>query len=129
MSPLAADVDAYLAALPDEARAALEQLRRTIKAAAPDAIEVISYQMPAFKLRGRSLVAFAAFKAHYSLFPMSKAVIEAHQDELTAYQTSKGTIRFPFGQPLPAALVRRLVEARIAENEAAANARKGRNRV
>ncbi len=125
-SPAARDVDAYLAALPDEPRAALELLRRAIRAAAPDAIEVISYRMPTFKLRGRSLVAFAAFKRHCSLFPMSLAVVEAFKDDLSAYEAEKGTIRFTAGRPLPEALVRKLVEARIAENDARANARKGR---
>ena len=111
-------VDAYLAAVPEEQRAALEKLRNQIKAAAPGATETISYQMPAFKLRGRLLVSFAAFKNHCSFFPMSGAVIEAHMDELKPYYTSRGTIRFTPGKPLPAALVKKLVKARIAENEA-----------
>lgn len=110
-------VDGYLAALPAEARATLENLRKTIKAAAPKATEVISYQMPMFKHHGM-LVGFAAFKNHCSFFPGAEP-IATHKDELKAYETSKGTIRFPIGKPLPAALVKKLVKTRIAENEAA----------
>jgi uncharacterized protein YdhG (YjbR/CyaY superfamily) len=108
-------VDDYLAALPDEARATLEKLRKVIKAAAPKATEVISWQMPMYKQNGM-LVGFAAFKDHCSLFPGTKA-IEKHKDELKAYKTSKGTIRLPIGKPLPAALVKKIVKERIAEND------------
>jgi len=108
-------VDDYLASVPKEARATLEKIRKTIKAAAPRATEVISYQMPMYKQNGM-LVGFAAFKNHCSLFPGSKA-IATHKDELKAYGTSKGTIRFPIGKPLPASLVKKLVKTRIAENE------------
>jgi uncharacterized protein YdhG (YjbR/CyaY superfamily) len=111
-------VEDYLAALPEESRVALEKLRRTIKAAAPEATETISYQMPAFKDHGRSLVAYAAFKDHCSFFPMSTKVIEAHREELKPYHTGKGTIHFHSAEPLPAALVKRLVKARIEENAA-----------
>jgi uncharacterized protein YdhG (YjbR/CyaY superfamily) len=114
------DVEEYLAGLPEEPRATLEKLRQTIKSVAPEATEVISYQIPTIKLRGRGLVAFAAFKNHCSLFPMSMAVIRAHQDELQSFYTSKGTIRFTVGKPLPATLVKKLVKARIKENEARA---------
>ncbi len=109
-----ASIDAYIAAAPAEARATLEKLRKTIRAAAPNAEEAISYQIPTFKLR-RPLVAFAAFKNHCSFFPMSYAVIKAHKDELAPYETSKGTIRFPPDRPLPAKLVTKMVKARIAE--------------
>ena len=108
-------VDDYLAALPEEARATLEKIRKTIKATAPKATEVISYQMPMYKYHGM-LVGFAAFKDHCSFFPGANPVA-TFKDELKAYKTSKGTIRFPIGKPLPAALVRKLVKARIAENE------------
>lgn len=108
-------VDDYLAALPEDKRATLEKLRKAIKAAAPKATEVISYQMPMYKQHGM-VVGFAAFKDHCSLFPGSKAV-ETHKDELKAYETSKGTIRFPIGKPLPAALVKKLVKSCITENE------------
>ena len=108
-------VDEYLAAVPKEARATLEKLRTTIKAAAPKATEGISYQMPMYKQQGM-LVGFAAFKDHCSLFPGAKAVA-TYKDELKAYETSKGTIRFPIGKPPPAALVKKLIKTRIAENE------------
>ena len=111
----ARNVDEYLAGVPEEARATLAKLRKTIKAAAPMASEVISYQMPMYKHHG-ILVGFAAFKDHCSLFPGS-AVMEAHKQELKRYDTSKGTIRFPVDQPPPAALVKKLVKARIKENE------------
>ena len=112
-------VDNYLAEVPLEARATLEQLRKTIKAVVPSAVEVISYQIPTFKLDGRMLVSYAAFKDHCSFFP-GAAPIKAHEDELKSYQTSKGTIRFPTSKPLPATLVRKLVKTRIKENEARA---------
>ena len=108
-------VDDYLAALPEEARATLEKLRKVVKAAAPKATEVISYQIPMYKHHGM-LVGFAAFKDHCSFFPGANP-IATHKDELKAYETSKGTIRFPFGNPLPAALVKKLVKTRVAENE------------
>jgi uncharacterized protein YdhG (YjbR/CyaY superfamily) len=108
-------VDEYLAGVPKEARATLGKLRRTIKAAAPMASEVISYQMPMYKHHGM-VIGFAAFKNHCSIFPGS-AVMDAHKEELKRYETSKGTIRFPAGKPLPAALVKKLVKARIKENE------------
>ena len=112
-------VDNYLAEVPLEARATLEQLRKTIRAVVPRAVEVISYQIPTFKLDGRMLVSYAAFKDHCSFFP-GAAPIKAHEDELKSYQTSKGTIRFPISKPLPATLVRKLVKTRIKENEARA---------
>jgi uncharacterized protein YdhG (YjbR/CyaY superfamily) len=111
-------VEDYLASLPAGSRAALEKLRKTIKAAAPEATETISYQMPAFKDGGRPLVSYAAFKDHCSLFPMSTKVIEGHLDELKPYFSGKGTIRFTPDKPLPAALVKKIVKARIEENAA-----------
>jgi uncharacterized protein YdhG (YjbR/CyaY superfamily) len=111
-------VDDYLAALTEEPRAALEKLRKTIKAAAPQATETISYQMPTFKDHGRFLVSYAAFKNHCSLFPASKAVMEALGKELKPYFSGKGTIRFHADNPLPAALVKKIVKERIKENEA-----------
>ena len=117
-------VDDYLARVPEEARATLEKLRQTIRAAAPKAVEVISYQMPMFKHHGM-VAGFAAFKDHCSLFPGS-AVMEEYREELKRYDTSKGTIRFPAGKPLPVALVRKLVKARVKQNEAKAVRRKAR---
>jgi uncharacterized protein YdhG (YjbR/CyaY superfamily) len=117
--PSTSEVDDYLAEVSAEARATLEELRKTIKAVVPGAVEVISYQIPTFKLDGRMLVSYAAFKNHCSFFP-GAAPIKAHEDELKSYQTSKGTIRFATGKPLPAALVKKLVKTRIKENEARA---------
>lgn len=113
----AADVDAYLASVPAEKRAALQNLRKAIRAAAPDAEEGFSYGLPAFRLGGRPLVCYGASKNHCSFFPMSPAVISAHAGALKGYDLSKGTIRFLAEKPLPAALVRKLVKARVAELE------------
>ncbi len=106
--------DEYLASFTKDKRAVLEKLQAAIVAAAPGAEEGFSYGMPAFKLGGRSLIWFAAWKDHYSLYPMSSAVKNAYAD-LSGYETSKGTIRFPASKPLPYGLVRKLVKARIAE--------------
>jgi uncharacterized protein YdhG (YjbR/CyaY superfamily) len=111
-------VEEYLAALPDEPRAALEKLRKAIKAAAPEATETISYQMPAFKAHGRFVVWYAAFTDHCSLFPASQAVMEAHGEALKPYFSGKGTLRFRSDQPIPAALVKKIVKTRIEENAA-----------
>lgn len=108
-------VEAYLAALDERPRAVLEALRRTIRAAAPEATEGIAYRMPAFRVEDRFLVSFAAYKRHYSLFPASQAVRDALGDELKPYLSGKGTIRFRAEEPLPAALVTRIVELRLAE--------------
>ena len=108
--------------VPQEARATLAKLRKTIKAAAPMASEGISYQMPMYKHHGM-VVGFAAFKNHCSIFP-GAAVMDAYKEELKPYDTSKGTIRFPVDKPLPATLVKKLVRARIKENEARANRKK-----
>jgi uncharacterized protein YdhG (YjbR/CyaY superfamily) len=115
MSAKPQTIDEYLARLTVEKRAALEQLRKAIKAAAPLAEECISYQIPAFRLDGKFLVAFGAATNHCSFFP-GAFPIASHKDDLKAYKTSKGTIRFPVERPLPAALVRKLVRTRIAEH-------------
>jgi uncharacterized protein YdhG (YjbR/CyaY superfamily) len=109
-------IDEYLATLSEDQRAALEKLRGTIRAAAPKAEECISYSLPAFRLNGM-LVAFGVTANHCAFYLMSSSTVEAHKDELKGYDTSKGTIRFQPDNPLPAALVRKLVKARIAENE------------
>ena len=111
-------VDDYLAALPDEARTTLEKIRKSIRAAAPKATEGISYQMPMYKHHGM-LIGFAAFKNHCSIFP-GPGAIERHKTELKGYETSRGTVRFPIGKPLPATLVKAIVRERVAENEAKA---------
>jgi uncharacterized protein YdhG (YjbR/CyaY superfamily) len=111
------EIDRFLARLSPEARATLEKIRSAIRAAAPQAEEGFSYGVPAFRHRDRPIAAYAAAKHHCSYFPMSPAVITAHASALKGYELSKGAIRFPMGQPLPAALVRKLVRARLAELE------------
>jgi len=117
MSAKPETIDEYLAPLSSEKRAALEKLRRAIKAAAPKAEECISYQIPAFRLNGKLLVAFGAAAKHCAFYPGSHPV-EAHKGDLKPYDTSKGTIRFSADSPLPVALVRKLVKTRIAEHAA-----------
>jgi len=107
--------DEYLARLSDDKRVALQKLRKTIRAAAPRAEECISYQLPAYHLNGM-LVAFGATANHCAFYPMNASTVAAYSEELKDYDTSKGTIRFQADRPLPAALVRKLVKARIAEN-------------
>jgi uncharacterized protein YdhG (YjbR/CyaY superfamily) len=112
-------VDEYLADLPEDRRAGVAELRRTINAAAPEATETIAYLMPALRSHGgQFLVSYAAFKNHYSLFPASEAVVEALGKELTPYLAGKGTIRFPADRPLPGALVAKIVKIRLEENAA-----------
>lgn len=111
------DVDEYLAAVPQPARGSLNQLRATIRSAVPpETTEGISYRMPTFKYKG-PLVGYAAFSRHCSFFPMSAALINTFKDELKGFSISKGTIRFSVDKPLPQALVKKLVKARIAQNE------------
>ena len=112
----AADVDAYLARIPEPARTTLEKLRATIRSVVPpETTEELSYGIPAFRYRG-GLVGYAAFKKHCSFFPMQASLIDEMKDELKTYRTSKGTLQFPPDKPLPAALVKKMVKSRIAEN-------------
>jgi uncharacterized protein YdhG (YjbR/CyaY superfamily) len=104
-------IDEYLAALSHDKRVALQRLRKIIRAAAPGAEECISYHLPAFRLDGKGLIWFGAAANHCAIY----GVVEAHNDELKDYDTSKGTIRFQADNPLPATLVRKLVKARIAK--------------
>jgi uncharacterized protein YdhG (YjbR/CyaY superfamily) len=110
-----ATVDEYLAAVPDDQqRAALQKLRRTIKTAFPRAEECVSYGLPAFRYEGRMIAWYGAAKHHCSFYP--GGVVDACKDDLTKYETSKGTIRFSPDAPLPATLVKKLLKARIAVN-------------
>jgi len=110
-----ARVDAYLAQLPDDQRAALQRLRQTVAEAAPDAVEAISYSMPAFKLGPKVLIYYAAFKDHLSLFPASGSVRDKLGPELVRRFSGKGTIQFTPADPLPDDLVRAIVAVRRAE--------------
>jgi uncharacterized protein YdhG (YjbR/CyaY superfamily) len=116
-------VDEYMAGLPEERRAVMEQLRATIREAAPDATEAISYNMPAFRLDGRFLVSYEAYKRHYSLFAWSDAMLEELGEALRPYAVGKGTIRFPAEEPIPLELVTRVVEIRRREAAAEADTR------
>ena len=112
-----ANVNEYLAALPEDRRVALEEMRRTVNAAAPEATETIAYSMPALRSHGgQFLVSYAAYKKHYSLFPASGEVIAVLGDELAPYLAGRGTIQFPARDPIPLDLVRRIVEIRVREN-------------
>jgi uncharacterized protein YdhG (YjbR/CyaY superfamily) len=113
--PKPATFDDCLADATPQQRAALEKVCKAIRAAAPDAEEGVSYGMAAFRLNGKPIAGLSASKDHCSYFPMSGKVVAALKDDLEDYDTSKGTIRFLANKPLPAALVRKLVKARIAE--------------
>ena len=112
-------VDEYLSALPDDRRAAMEQIRQAVRAGAPEAVEVISYKMPAFKSHGgQFLVSYDAYKRHYSLFPASDAVIEGLGEQLTPHLFGSGTIRFAADQPIPTAMITEIARIRFEENAA-----------
>lgn len=109
-------IDAYIAAQPASAQAALEQVRAAIRKALPAAEETISYQIPAFKLAGRVVIYFAGWKKHYSVYPASAALLAAFREELGPYEANgKGTIRFPLAQPVPAGLIARIAKYRAKE--------------
>jgi len=107
------EVDAYLASLPEPKRSTLEALRRTILEILPDAEQGISYGLPAFRLQGKVVAGFAAFKNHLSYLPHSGSVFPELRDDLSHYKTSSGALRFPVDQPLPKALVQKLIRVRI----------------
>lgn len=110
------NIDGYLDLFPEDVRAVLQRIRSTIKKAAPDAVEAISYGIPTFKLNGKNLVHFAAFKKHYSFFPTSSGV-EAFKDELKDYEVSKGTIQFPSEKPMPFELIETITKFRVEQIE------------
>jgi uncharacterized protein YdhG (YjbR/CyaY superfamily) len=110
-------IDEYLAGVPEPARSTLKKIRATIRSVVPpEATETISYRIPTFRYKG-ALVAFAAFSNHCSFFPMGASVLDAFESELKGFRTSKGTLHFALDKPLPTALVKKLVKARIAQNE------------
>jgi uncharacterized protein YdhG (YjbR/CyaY superfamily) len=111
------DVDAYLAKVPEDQRAALEKIREIVRKVAPTATEGISYGFPTFKLEGRGLIWYAAWKKHCSIYPLTPGVSRAVGKELEPFDTEKGTIRFTPEKPLPASLIKKIAKARIAEEK------------
>jgi uncharacterized protein YdhG (YjbR/CyaY superfamily) len=118
----ARQIDGVLSSFPDDKRAALQALRETIAAAAPDAVEGISYGLPAFRYRGRPLVSYNATKGHCAFFPMSPAVLDRHRDELTGFDLAKGTVRFSSDRQIPAEIVSAIVRERMTEIEGSTKA-------
>ena len=108
-------VDEYIAARPQSVKAILERVRSAIRGALPDADEGIGYQIPAYKVRGRPVIYFAAWKAHYSVYPATRQVVTALKGALAPYRVSKGTIRFPLDQPVPVRLIARIARLRARE--------------
>lgn len=106
---------AYLASLPPAVRTRMKEIRDIVREIAPDAVEVFSYGVPGFKLHGKPLVWYAAFTRHTSLYPMTASIRKAHAAALKGYKMSTGTVQFPLDKPLPTALVKRLIRARLAE--------------
>jgi uncharacterized protein YdhG (YjbR/CyaY superfamily) len=124
----ASAINAYIAAAPEAMRGRLRRMRDVIAAAAPDAVEVFAYGIPGFKYLGRPLVYYGAAKKHYALYGVSVALMEAIKEDWSAYEMSKGTIRFPPGEAVPERLVTKLVQARVLEAQAADAGRKAKAR-
>ena len=108
-------VDEYIASQPDGAQSALNRVRSTIRKAVPQAEETISYKMPTYRLHGERILFFAGWKRHYSLYPATKRIVATFKQELRPYEISKGTIRFPLSEPIPAKLIERIVKFRAKE--------------
>jgi len=108
-------IDEYIKTFPKNIQSILEKMRQTIKEAAPEAVEAISYQMPTFKLNGKNLVYFAAFENHIGFYPLPSG-IEAFKKELSPYKQGKGSVQFPLDEPIPYDLVEKIVKARVKEN-------------
>ena len=109
-------VDEYIASQPEEVRDVLKLVRRAIRRAVPKAAEMISYQIPAYKLEGKPVLYFAAWKRHYSLYPASRRVIATFQKDLAPFEVRKATIRFPFSAPVPVKLIERIAKLRAQES-------------
>ncbi|MEZ0281608.1 iron chaperone [Methyloceanibacter sp.] len=124
-------VDDYIASQPEATQTVLKRVRSIIRKALPAAEEVISYQIPAYKLRGQAVVYFAGWKQHYSLYPASAALVKAFKTELAPYELSKGTIRFPLGETVPAKLIEGIAKFRAKEvaEGAGAKARAAKKRI
>ena len=109
------DIDEYIAALDEPKRSTLEEMRRRILEVIPDARQALAYRMPAFKLNGKNVAGFAAFKHHLSYLPFSGSVVSALGDDVAGYETSKGSLMFAPDKPLPKALINKLIRTRLAE--------------
>jgi uncharacterized protein YdhG (YjbR/CyaY superfamily) len=118
-------VDDYIATFPEDVQAILQRVRSTIRKAVPGAEEMISYQIPAYKLHGDRVLYFAGWKEHYSLYPAPDPVVEAFKDELAPYKVNKGTIRFPLSSPVPVKLIERIAKFRAKEAIEHARAKPG----
>ena len=116
-------IEAYIAGTPEPARAALEQVRAAIREAVPDAVETIGYGMPTFKLNGRNLLHFGAFRRHIGFYPIPSG-IEAFREELAPYEQGKGSVRFPLDRPIPLELIARIARFRAEENRRAARTKR-----
>ncbi len=114
MDSLINDIDTYISSFPDEVQIILEEIRTTIRQAAPDAVETIKYAMPTFVLNG-NLVHFAAFKNHIGFYPVPSG-IEAFKKELSVYKGAKGSVQFPINEPMPHGLISKIVKFRVIEN-------------
>ncbi|MBV8207918.1 MAG: DUF1801 domain-containing protein [Acidobacteria bacterium] len=120
-------VDQYIVAKPEPAQAALQRVRKSIRSALPGADEIISYNIPAYRVSGAVVIFFAGWKQHYSLYPAGPLLIEAFKDELAGCTISKGTIRFPLSKPVPTALIARIAKFRAKEMEQRAGASLSKN--
>jgi uncharacterized protein YdhG (YjbR/CyaY superfamily) len=121
-------VDEYIASRPEAAQGVLKRLRSTIRKAVPRAEETISYKMPAYKLYNRPVLYFAGWKEHYSLYPATGRVVAAFKDELAPYEVNKGTVRFPFSEPVPVKLIERIAKFRAKEVAAREKTQARKNR-
>lgn len=122
--PAPATVDDYIALQPEAVRVLLQEMRTAIRKGAPEAVESISYGIPAYKLANKAVIYFAAWKRHYSIYPVTDNLVEAFKNELSAYEVERGTIRFPLSSLVPSGLIERLSRFRADEVTASRAARK-----